>query len=442
MNYQAKLAKLEEMKSACQTASPARERIAALFDEGTFTETDGFAGKGVITGWGQVEGGLVYAFSQDLSAMGGAVDRAHARKIEKVYELAVKNGAPVVMILDSNGAKVSEGPEILQSYQRILSLSNNLSGVVPQVAVVAGSCVGIGAMMAASADFVIMAEDAELCLTVGADGSAKTCAENGVAHLCCEDAAAAVKKARELITMLPLNNLSVVPVSVEGAPSGKTVSTELSQAELAEAVCDAGSVIELKAAFADHVYTALASIGGSTVGIVAVKGELCSKCAGKAAAFVRFCDSFSLPVVSFVDAEGFAGCTCPCAAAKLSAAYADATTAKITVYTGSAIGAASVAFGNADLRVAWPGAVISALAPASAVEFFRHDDLKGAADLAARRSELAEEYADTEASPFAAAKAGMVEDIVAPAATRDLLISALESLASKRVSRLPKKHSC
>ena len=209
MNFQSKLAKLEEVKAVCQTASAARERITALFDEGTFVETSGFvacgdAGVGVITGYGSIDGSIVYAFSQDVTVMGGAVSRAHAEKIARLYELAVKNGAPVVAIFDSNGAKISEGPEVLSCYQKILALSNNLSGVVPQVAVVAGSCVGISAMMAASADLVVMAEDAELYLTAGSDASAAAASANGVAHLVCADAMAAVAKARELVSILPL----------------------------------------------------------------------------------------------------------------------------------------------------------------------------------------------------------------------------------------------
>lgn len=447
MNLQAKLAKLEEVKSACQTASPARERITALFDEGTFVEIDGFVacgaeGVGVITGYGSVEGSIVYAFSQDVTTMGGAVSRAHAEKIAKLYDLAVKNGAPVVAIFDSNGAKISEGQEVLASYQKILSLSNNLSGVVPQVAVVAGSCVGISAMMVASADIVVMAEDAELYLTAGTDASAKAAAESGVAHVICEDAKAAVLKAREIVSVLPLNNLSIAPIS-EGADAAPVaIDDTTAPADLAAAVCDADSVIELKAQTGKHIYTALATIGGSTAGVVIVKGALCSCCIRKLTSFVRFCDSFSLPVVTFVDTEGFKESTCPGAAASLSAAYADATTAKVAVYTGNVIGAAGVAFANADIRIAWPTAVISALDPAAAVEFFWHDKLKGAENTAARRAELEEEYKDTEASPFEAAKAGMVEDIVAPDATRNVLIAALDALASKRVSRLPKKHSC
>lgn len=447
MNFQSKLAKLEEVKAVCQTASAARERITALFDEGTFVETSGFvacgdAGVGVITGYGSVDGSIVYAFSQDVTVMGGAVSRAHAEKIARLYELAVKNGAPVVAIFDSNGAKISEGPEVLSCYQKILALSNNLSGVVPQVAVVAGSCVGISAMMAASADLVVMAEDAELYLTAGSDASSAAAAANGVAHLVCADAMAAVAKARELVSILPLNNLSIAPISEGTEAAAGVVDNTADSADLAAALCDADSVIELKKEFAPHVFTALATLDGSTVGVVSVKGELCGKCAAKAASFVRFCDSFSLPVISLVDTCGFKKDSCIAAAAGLSAAYADATTAKVTVYTGKAIGAAGIAFGNADLRIAWPTAVISALDPEAAVEFFWHDKLKGAEDLDARRTQLAEEYADTEASPYQAASAGMVDDVIAPAATRSALIAGLDALASKRVSRLPKKHSC
>lgn len=450
MNYQTKLEQLEQKKAALQTASPARDRITALFDQGTFVELDAFAacgedGVGVITGYGSVEGDVVYAFSQDVTTLGGAVSRAHAEKIAKVYDLAVKNGAPLVAIYDSNGAELSEGPEILASYNKILSAAANLSGVVPQIAVVAGSCVGISAMMAASADVVVMAGDASLYLAdAQEDSSAKAAEEAGVADIVCEDAAAAVAKARELVSMLPLNNLSTAPVC-EGTATGAAAAPEMEPADLLAAVCDAGTVVELKSAYAPAAATALASIGGSTVGVVCINGRMGRKANDKIADFVRFCDSFSLPVVTFVNVEGYCSCGAKTegakAAAKLARAYADATTAKITVYTGSAIGAAAVAFGNADLRIAWPGAVISALEPLTAVEFFWHDKLKGAEDTAALRKQLAEEYAETEASPYEAAKASMVEEIIDPANTRSALISALEMLACKRVSRLPKKHS-
>ena len=448
MNLQAKLAKLEEMKSACKTASPARERITALFDEGTFTELDGFVacgdkGVGVITGYGSIDGSIVYAFSQDVSTCGGAVSRAHAEKIAKVYEMAVKNGAPVVGIYDSNGAKVSEGQEVLASYQKILSMSQNLSGVVPQIAVIAGSCVGVNAMMAATADISVMAEGASLYLVNdGSDTSAKAQAEAGVVSMVASDPMDAVKKAKEVLSVLPLNNLELAPISEGAASAPASIDEKTASEELAKAVCDAESVIELKADYAKHVYTALASIGGSTVGVVSVKGKLCDGCSAKAASFVRFCDSFNLPVVTFVDTDGYKEGTTPAAAANLASVYAEATCAKVTVYTGAAIGASAMAFGAADGRLAWPTAVISALAPATAVEFFWHDRLKGAEDTAGTRAALEEEYADTEASAFSAATAGMVDDVVAPDETRASLIMALDALASKRVQRLAKKHSC
>lgn len=452
MNYQTRLAKLTEVKSACQTASPARERITALFDEGTFVELDGFVangaeGVGVITGYGSIEGFIAYAFSQDVTVVGGAVSKAHADKIAKIYELAVKNGAPLIAIFDSNGAKISEGQEILSAYRNILSMSGNLSGVVPQIAVVAGSCVGISAMMAASSDVVIMAKDATLYLAdASGDCTAKAAAEAGIAAIVADDAMAAVKKAKELVSLLPLNNISVAPIT-EGGEASTEATPDLTGEALLNAICDKDSVVELKADYGKSVITAIASIGGNTVGVLAANGKLCGSCSDKIASFVRFCDSFNLPVVSFVDVDGFAGCCDNKAkgvmqAAKLSKAYAEATTAMVSVYTGNVIGAAGVAFGNADIRIAWPTAVISALEPATAVEFFWHDKLKGAEDAAKRRDELAEEYKDTLASPFEAAKASMIEDIVAPAQTRNALIAALDMLASKRAVRLPKKHSC
>ena len=450
MTYQSKLEELEQKKAACRKPSPARERITALFDEGTFVELDAFIaddGVGVITGYGSIEGDTAYAFSQDVTTLGGAVSKAHADKIARIYSMAVQNGAPVVAIYDSNGAKLTEGPEILASYGKILSDSANLSGVVPQIAVVAGSCVGISAMMAAGSDIVVMAKDASLYFAdAQEDASAEAAMAAGVADLVCEDAMEAVRKAREIVTMLPLNNLSEAPVwegAAASAPAALDDKTEA--ADLLAAVCDADSVLELKAGYAGSACTALASIGGSTVGVICANGRLGVKSNAKIAGFVRFCDCFNLPVVTFVNVEGLCACGAETegarAAAKLAHAYADATTPKVTVYTGSAIGAAAVAFASADLCLAWPTAVISALAPETAVEFFWHDKLKGADDVSKLRSELAQEYAETEAGAYAAAKAGMVADIIAPANTRSALIASLEMLASKRVSRLPKKHT-
>lgn len=452
MNLQAKLTKLEEMKAACKKASPARERLTSLFDENTFVELDGFLadgkeGAGVVTGYGMVEGSLVYAFSQDVSTMGGAVNRFHGEKIAKIYELAVKNGSPVAAIYDSNGAKLSEGPEILKAYQKILSMANNLSGVVPQVSVVAGSCTGISAMMAASADIVIMAKDAELYLSDAAgDVSAKGAAEAGAVDIVSESAKEAVLKAREILSMLPLNNLSIAPIAEGTQNPNPGAMDSADMVQLANALCDMSSVVPLKEGYSPCGYTALAGVGGNTVGVVGVKGKLGRGAVSKIASFVRFCDCFNLPVISLVDVDGFCDKNPLKAkgvseAAKLAHAYADATTPKITVYVGHAIGAAAVAFGSADIRLAWPTAVISALEPHTAVEFFWHDKLKGAEDLNKRRDELAEEYIDTMASPYEAAKASLIEDVVAPAGTRDALITSLDMLMSKRVTRLPKKHS-
>jgi acetyl-CoA carboxylase carboxyltransferase component len=448
MNLQTKLAEFEQVKSICQTASPARERLAALFDEGTFVEMDGFVpDSGVITGYGFIEGSVAYAFSQDTTSMGGAVSKAHAQKLCKLYDLAVKNGGPIVAIYDSNGGKLSDGMEVLAAFQQILAYANNLSGVVPQIAVVAGSCVGISAMMAASADILVMAKDATLYLTdANGETSADAAMACGAADLIADDAMQAVAKAKEIVAMLPLNNLSMAPVG-EGTAPAAAVDPDASLSELAASICDLGSVVELKADYDANSLTALAMIGGATVGLVGVKGKMTLKSNQKVSRFVRFCDCFNLPVVSLVDVAGFCGgghsqkAFGAQEAAKLAHAYAEATTAKIAVYTGSVIGAAGVAFGAADVKIAWPVAVISALPVATAVEFFHHDALKGAEDVAAKRAELEAIYASEEASPFAAAKAGLVDQIIDPAQTRGMLIAALEMLASKRETRLPKKHS-
>ena len=444
MNLETGLQALNEKKSACQTDSPARERITALFDEGTFVEVDAFAADaGVITGYGKIEGAMVYAFSQDVQAMGGAINAAHAEKIAKIYALAAKNGVPVAGIYDSNGAKISDGQKVMAAFTKIIASITALSGVVPQIAVAAGSCVGSCAMLAAAADILIVAEDATVYLS-SPDGntSGKDAAECGAADIVCEDALSAVLKARELLSVLPLNNLSMAPVC-----DGDMAYTYDSSADLkktAKDVCDEGTFVELKAGYTSAV-TGIGSIGGVGVGVVAACGTLGVEGSEKIARFVRFCDCFNLPVVTFVDTEGFCKknpkkAVVADAAATLAKAYASATSPLIALFAGKAVGTAFAVFSTCDYKIAWPTATISALDPAAAVEFFWHDRLKGAENTEATRKALEEEYASTEASAFAAAGASLVEEVIDPAATKTSLIAALDMLASKRAVGLPKKH--
>ena len=271
----------------------ARRRIAALFDPDTFVEVgalvkNGCDGAGVITGYGLVDGSPVYTFAQDTSVRNGAVGAAHGSKIKKIYELALKSGAPVVGIYDSNGAAIDEGLDAMAAYGDMLCWTNNLSGVVPQVSVVLGPCAGCAAMIAASADFVVASEQAELFLAPGDEAcDAKNAALSGVAHLVEKDEAAAVAAARRLIALLPSNNLSALPLcefreADKAAAALEAAAKAMDKADMMkiiDSVADAGSVIELQKDFTKcGVHVALGTVAGSTVGFVAASdsGKVCS----------------------------------------------------------------------------------------------------------------------------------------------------------------------
>lgn len=439
-------AKLVEYKNAVSAPNQAKERLAKLFDDGIYTEIDSSVkdGAGVVAAYGYVDGSPVYAFSQDKSVKSGAVSKQHSAKICKVYDLAAKNGIPVVGIFDSDGAVVSDGADALAAYSDILAWTNNLSGVVPQIAVVAGTCIGSAALIACSADIVIAAEDAELYLTVGEGRNGSDAAKLGTASVLAESDIEAVESARKLLSMLPANNISAAP-EFEFSVSSKLA--EGKAADIAEAVADEGSLVELSGEFGKASYTAIATVGGSAVGIAATNktgDKLSSDDSAKLARFVRTCDAFSIPVVTIIDTEGFESNDNIRDIAKLANAYAEATTLKISVVTGKAYGSAMVALGtaNADMTFAYPDAVISPIAPVTAVEFLWHDKLKGAADVKVEREKLAAEYAETEVSAFAAAEKGCVDEIITSDEARAKIVAVLDLMAGKRLNkRLPKKHS-
>ncbi len=309
-------------------------------------------------------------------------------------------------------------------------------------------------MIACSADIVVMTKDAELFMTPPFDvdktgaGTASNAAKSGTASIICDDDKLAVEEARKLISMLPANNLSMVPVFEYEEPTTAIADGVATVA----AIADADSVVELSADFGTAAYTALASVQGSTCGFVATNKadlKLTADDAVKMARFVRMCDAFGVPVVTIVDTEGFdVSAQNELTGAirnmtKLAHAYAEATTAKISIITGKAYGPAYVAVAgsaNADITLAWPDAVITPLAPETAAEFLYHDKLKGTDNVTAARKAIADEYCNTEASAFAAAEKNCVNDIIAPEATRSAVISALDMLSGKRVSKLPKKH--
>ena len=467
------MSKMNELANARQKMnadSPALERLTQLFDEGTFAELDVFAKAdgaeaGVITGWGSIDGNPVYAFAQDCTANGGAVGRIHAAKIKKVYDLAMKTGAPVVGIYDSNGAKLTEGNDALAAYGDMMACSSNLSGVVPQISLVLGVCAGSAAMAACNADFVIMSEKAELFMTapfitdakgekVEGAGSAENAAKAGVATIVEKDEAGAILAARKLISMLPINNLSNCPIceftAVDAAEAFRAACEDIENAcmrQMTENIADAGSMVELNKGFGEHSVTSLVTLGGLSCGIVAVRGKLDADDSAKICRLVSFCDAFQIPVVSLVNTSGFkasaqaelAGSLR--ASARMAHIYAQATCPKIAVVVGQAYGPAYIAMAGrnsgSDITLAWPSAVISALEPETAVSILWNDKITQEKS----RADLTEEYKLTEASPFKAAADGYIEDVIDPASTRDVLLSVLDMLSGKRVSNLPKKHS-
>lgn len=434
MNMQNQLQKLADAVAA-QEGSSARKKLLQLFDEGTFVEIDRLARDGdkpaeAVAGYGTVEGCPVYAFAQDHEVCCGAIGQAQAAKIRKIYELAAQNGAPVLGIFDSDGAKLGEGIDAMDAIAEILLASNNLSGVVPQVAVIVGGCVGSAALIAANADVVVATEQAAYYLNAG-DGNAK-------AAIVAADDEEALAKAKAVLSLLPANNLAgAVQYEADAAMMAACTSID----DVVQAVADAESAVRLYDA--EDCETVLARVGGTACGLVTLSGDRLS-CGGasQAARFVRLCDAFSVPVITFVDAAGFATLR---GAAKLSHAYAEATTAKITVVTGRAYGPVYIAVAGksagADVVLAWPTAVISPLAPETAIHILWRDRLAAMADPMKDRTALAEEYAETVGSPLEAAAAGYVTDVMAPEQTKEKLIGMLDMLSGKRVSRLPKKHS-
>lgn len=442
--------------------SQARLRLSYLFDEGTYTEINSLTKEkdsltSVISAYGYVNGNPVYAFSQDKTINSGAVGRAHAEKIAKLYSLAAKTGTPIVGIHDSNGAFVDGTVQSLTAYGEMLYNSSVISGVVPQVSIIVGTCAGSASMLACSSDFVIMTKDSEFFMSPPFDaekngvGTADAAAKAGIASIVCDDDKSAILKAREVLNLLPINNLVGAPL-FEYEESNAIISNDL--ISIVNAVADAGSVLELSAEYGKTSYTALATIGGSTVGIAATNkesGKLTVDDCSKLARFVRTCDAFAIPVLTIIDTDGFDASSESELAGSiknmtmLANCYAEATTVKISIITGKAIGPAYIALAGknvgADFTYAWESAVISPFSSLTAVEFLWHDKLKGASDVKAKRAELAEEYEKTLASAHTAAELNCIDEIITPEGTRATIISALDILSGKRVSKLPKKHN-
>ena len=447
----------------------ARERVNLLLDDGSFMEQAMLQSEaGVVTGSGTVDGRPVYVVAQDFAVMDGAVGAKQAKKIVKVLELARKTGTPVVLMADSNGARVGEGAAALEAYTDIFAHMARLSGVVPMIAMVLGPCVGAAAMMAELSDLVIVAkEGALLCAgpqvlsaTMGKDvmkatelGGAKIAVENGAAHFACDTEEEAVATARKLLDVLPANNLEDAPFSAEEdmnrALTGLAAGAD--GMDVINAMADAGSVIEAGKGYTGAA-TAFGKLAGRTVAFVYTgKGDTCDKRMQKIARFVRFADCYNIPVVSLIDSTGLElfktvdrQLNVVKAASKLVYAYSEATTVKVSVVIGNAIGAAYVAMGgsaNADATYAWPGTCISPLTGEAAIAIWGKDDIKNSkGDAVAARKELAARYEAEVADGVNAAIEGLVDDVIDPADTRKMVIAALELMSSKRDSNPPKKH--
>lgn len=438
MSNEKKLTILSKAQEEISNTS-AYKNLISFFDEGSFSQIDAFTTSGdnfaeAIAGYGTVNSCPVYAFAQNSDVCGGAMSKAQAAKIKKVYDLAVKTGTPVVGFYDSIGAKLTEGVDMLSSYGAVLNSVGNLSGVVPQISVVLGTCLGTIALNAVSADIVVMSEKAQLSLDVNPEcGSAEEALKAGLSYITVKDTTEAIEKTKELITLLPSNNLSISPLTEADEPKqeGKCPIS---------AIVDADSFVQLKKGYGEEAVTGLGRIAGTVTGIVATKGgKLDSASSEKIASFVRFCDAFAIPVVTLADSEGFESAK---EAAKVSSAYAEATTVKVTVITGQAYGAFYLAVAgtgaNADVTLALADAVISPLPPITGAAIMWQDKMN--VDKA-HREQLVAKYKDEECSVFKAAAQGYVEDIISADDMRFKIYSALQMMAGKRVTKLPKKHS-
>ena len=411
--------------SANNKAKVSPEKLfALLFDEGVYTELLPMADAQnsmaeTMAVCGKVAGQNVYAFTQCDENCGGAMSTLQAHKLMKMYSMALKTGYPVVGFYTGSAAKVSEGNMLLDALGDLLASSKRLSGVVPRISVVMGDCVASSAMLASGVDFVIMTEDSKLSLSVDCD-----CSGKGKAALIAEDAGDAVEKVSQLLTYLPANNLSVAPMA------------DFADGDL----FDADSEMMLYENSESAASVSFARISGKAVGSVCVKGDVIdSKSAKKISSFVRFCDAFSLPVITRVDAKEFC---CLGSANSVLSVYAEATTVKISVVDGTAVGTVYMALagkaGRPDAVIGMDGAVVSPIKPEAAAYLALKDELSGTV---AEQDKKIAEYISAELTVTNAAKQGFVDDVADSTTLRTKLINYLSILGSKRETSLPKKHS-
>lgn len=475
----------------------ARERIELLLDEGTFEEFDKFKthrctdfgmqnerylGDGVIAGWGKIDGRTVFVFAQDFTVFGGSLSESNAEKICKIMDLAMKVGAPIVGLNDSGGARIQEGVASLAGYADIFLRNVLASGVIPQISAIMGPCAGGAVYSPALTDFVIMTKKSSYMFITGPDviravthedvtkeelGGAMTHnTRSGVAHFAAEDDEDCLHLIRELLSFMPSNNLDDPPRRVCHDPIDR-VEERLNTIvpsephlpydirDVIHLVVDDGYFLEVQEHFAQNIVIGFARLNGRPVGIVAnqpavLAGVLDIDASVKAARFVRFCDCFNIPLVTFEDVPGFL----PGVdqehrgvirhGAKLLYAFAEATVPKVTVITRKSYGGAYCVMGSkhirTDVNYAWPTAEIAVMGPEGAVNILYRRDLQRAANPEELRRALIREYEEKFASPYVAAERGFIDEVIEPKWTRPKLIRALEMLDTKRDTNPPKKH--
>ena len=430
------------------------DAIRSLFDAGTFVEIGAYVRQataesltGLVCGYGAIDGKLTFAFAQDMDRMKGALDEAGAKKLRAIYDMALKNGAPVVGIFNSAGAVVYDGSAALDAYGTWMRCVSDASGVIPQIALIDGVCAGSAAVTASMFDLIVTVKDkAQMYMTTPfvlgeQTATAEAAAKSGLAAVTCENEAAAVGAVRALIGLLPSNNCDHTVANAEDPNRALTAG-----ADLPAAMMDGGVMTELYAEFAPEMKTGLGRMGGEVVGVVAAKGALTVNAARKAARMVTLCDAFHIPVLTLVDSEGVAvdaeAQALPASSvyARLATAYAASTCAKVTLVTGKAYGAAYTLLGSralgADLVLALPEAVISTMAPDKAVAFVWNDKVTEENT----REMVEKEWVDTYAKPEIAAMRGDIDDVVPVEELRMRVCSALYMLASKADANPVRRH--
>jgi propionyl-CoA carboxylase beta chain len=475
----------------------ARERIDLLFDPGTFEELDKLVvhrcrdfgmeaqlvpGDGVVSGSGRIDGRLVFAFAQDFTVFGGSLSETNAAKIVKIMDLAVKLGAPIVGLNDSGGARIQEGVLSLGGYADIFLRNTLASGVVPQISAIMGPCAGGAVYSPAITDFTIMVEGTSYMFVTGPDvirtvtheevtkeelGGAMTHnAKSGVAHFAVRDDRTCLALVRELLSYLPSNNVDDPPVGDASDPPDRedeSLETLVPDApnqpydmhDLVQTVADRDSFLEVHRHFAPNIIVGFARLAGRPVGVVAnqpahLAGCLDIDASAKGARFVRFCDAFNIPLVTFEDVPGFLPGTVQefggviRHGAKLLYAFAEATVPKLTVITRKAYGGAYCVMASKHIRTdanfAWPGAEIAVMGPEGAVNVLYRRELDAAEDPAALRAAKVAEFREKFANPEVAASRGFIDEVIAPRQTRRKLIAALARVDTKRDKNPPKKH--